>query len=178
MSETSVAATADPIDERMRPLPFLLAAASAFLLLGALFFQFVLGLPPCPLCVDQRYAHGAALGLALIAAWPRLTPLAAGTITALAGVAYLAGTGIALFHVGVEQHWWEGLAGCLGTPLSTTTSTSDLTAQLLATPTARCDEIPWSFLGLSIAGWNALASAVLMVVAFAGAREIQDHGRT
>jgi len=175
MSDTTIT-TESASEGRMRPLPFALAAASALLLLGALYFQFVLALPPCPLCVYQRWAHGAALALALAAAWPRMGPMTAGTVTALAGVAYLFGAGTAFYHAGVEQHWWEGLAGCVAAPLDTTGAT-DLTAALLAVPAARCDEIPWSFLGLSIAGWNAVASAVLTVAAFAGALRIQDDGR-
>ncbi|MGY8996654.1 MAG: disulfide bond formation protein B, partial [Alphaproteobacteria bacterium] len=51
---------------RPRLLGALLALASAAMLGGAFYFQHVEGLQPCPLCVAQRWAHAASLGLGLI----------------------------------------------------------------------------------------------------------------
>jgi disulfide bond formation protein DsbB len=80
----------------------------------------------------------------------------------------MVGAGIAVFHVGVEQHWWAGTAAC-GSTLSAT-SVEALRAQILAAPVVRCDQPAWSLLGISMAGYNALISAALAVVALIGAR--------
>ncbi len=150
-----------------RALPLALAAAGGAALLVALYFQVVVGLPPCPLCIDQRYAHGAGIGFALLAALIGRGRGAAIAL-ALAGLAFAAGTGIALFHVGVEHHWWEGLDSCVGT-VATGQSLEDLTAALLAAPPVRCDAVLWSLFGVSMAGYNALLSAVLTTAALTGA---------
>lgn len=142
-------------------------AGSAALLGGALAFQYVGGLAPCELCIWQRWAHGAALAGALIAlvAPGRLASL--GLAFAVAGL--LAGVGIAVFHAGVEQQWWQGLASCGGGGTSAG-SAEDLLQAIEAAPIVRCDDIAWTFLGLSMAVWNALISAGIAALAVVAAR--------
>lgn len=151
-----------------RLAPALLIGACLAALGTALFAQYVGGLPPCELCIWQRWAYAAAIGLLLPGLFMtgRAGPRAA--VLALGGLAFLAGAGISVFHAGVEQGWWQGLAGCSAS-FTNTGSLEDLKAQILAAPIAKCDEIPWSLFGLSIAGWNALASLALALVAFAAA---------
>lgn len=163
-------ATLAPSAARAFPARFValaLAAASGLLLMGALWFQYVEGLRPCPLCIDQRWAHGAAIALALAAAFTGGTVRRA--LLGLTGLAYLVGTGLAGFHVGVEWHWWAGLDACAGAPTAGL-SAEDLKDLLLATPPARCDEVAWSLLGISMAGWNGAFSAALAGVALVAAR--------
>ncbi len=133
----------------------LAAGASATLVIAALAFQYLGGLAPCPLCILQRWPHllGAVTGpVALAIGGPALPVLGA--------AAMLAGTGIALYHSGVEQGWWDGPATCAAPDISAL-SAEDLLAQIMEAPVVRCDEIPWTLLGLSMASWNALASLVL-----------------
>jgi disulfide bond formation protein DsbB len=162
------------------PLPvaifagFLFASAAA---LAAVFvFQFGFGLAPCILCLWQRLPHaiaillsGIGVGSARSAARVRDPYRAApwGTFAAIAAlllVDHLAGTGIAAFHVGVEQHWWAGTAACTGES-GGALSADQLSAQLLGTEPARCDEIAWSLFGISLAGYNFLLSAALAAAA-------------
>jgi disulfide bond formation protein DsbB len=147
-----------------RAAPSIGAAVAAVALLGALGFEHLGGYPPCQLCHWQRYAHVAALGLALAA-----LPLA-GTprrlLTAACGLAFLAGAGIAGFHVGVEQGWWQGLPGCSAPDLSGLDA-AQLREALMATEVVACDEVAWSLLGISMAGWNgalSLAAAAAMLM--------------
>jgi disulfide bond formation protein DsbB len=131
------------------------AAGSAALLLGALAFQFIGGLAPCPLCIWQRWPHGVAvvLGLVLVV-WP------ARLVAALGALVVSVGAGIGVYHVGIEQKWWAGPATCTA-PTPGAMEAGELLDRILATPVVLCDEVVWSFLGISMAGWNAVLSLVL-----------------
>ena len=127
------------------------------------------GLPPCELCLWQRWAYAAAIGLLMPGMFVKDRPRARALILGMGAVAFLAGAGIAFFHAGVEQGWWQGLTGCTNAAAGAT-SVEDLLRQLEAAPIARCDEIPWSFLGLSMAGWNVPAMLGLAAIAALAAR--------
>jgi disulfide bond formation protein DsbB len=100
--------------------------------------------------------------------WPLPAWLSA---AALAGLAMIVSAGIGVFHVGVEQKWWAGPTGCSASNLSGL-SPAEAAKRLMETPVVRCDEIAWSLLGISMAGWNAIISAVagVAVAALAFAR--------
>jgi disulfide bond formation protein DsbB len=137
----------------------LLVAGPLALLGGAYAFEYLGGLVPCEMCWWQRYALMAALALALLG-WVLGRTRA---LLVLSALAVLAGAGIAAFHVGVEQHWWQGITACAAAPAGG--SNADIMGQILAQPVVRCDAIPWSLLGISMAGWNALVSAMIGGVA-------------
>ena len=162
------------MDALLRHTPALIVLACLAALGTALLAQYVGGLPPCALCIWQRWAYGAAAaaGLAAMAARGRLRA----ALAALAGLAQLAGAGIAAFHVGVEQKWWEGLSTCTGS-VGAGLSLEELRAAIEAAPMVRCDEVPWSLFGLSIAGYNVLASLALAAFALAGGRRIAKESR-
>src|SRR5262245_33379204 len=44
-----------------------IAGLGAATILGAWYFQYVLGIQPCPLCLEQRYAYYFAIPLAVLA---------------------------------------------------------------------------------------------------------------
>jgi disulfide bond formation protein DsbB len=142
-----------------RAAPLLLLGTSGALLLGALAFQFIGGLAPCEMCHWQRWAHLAVLAIALPAllTGKRL-------LTGLAILAMLAAAGLGVWHAGIEQKWWPGVTACAAaaTPMAGTSLLDGLAA-----PLVRCDEIPWSFVGLSMAGWNALISGLAALAAIA-----------
>lgn len=132
---------------------WLAVAVPGGLLLGALGFQLIGGLAPCEMCLWQRWPHVAAVG---IAALSLALPRQARALTLLAALAIAASGAIGLFHAGVEQGWWEGLSTC--STVATGATPDELLKSILATPLIRCDQIPWSFLGLSLAAWNAVIS--------------------
>lgn len=137
------------------------AVTSGALLGGALAFQYIGGLPPCEMCHWQRWPHMAALvfagvgGLALMRQQPGLARAAA----VLAGLALLVTAAIGLFHVGVEQDWWEGPTAC--SVIGGGQTAEDIFAAVMAAPVIRCDETPWSLFGISMAGYNALISFLM-----------------
>lgn len=153
-----------------------LMAASAGSLLAAFFFQYVVGLQPCILCIWQRWPYAAVIALTILAltVGGRAAKLRA-ALLALCGVVFLIGGGIAVFHVGVEQHWWTGTPGCGVT--ATATSIEALRAQIMAAPVVRCDQVAWSLFGISMAGYNILISLVLAAVAFVSARRAFGSAR-
>jgi disulfide bond formation protein DsbB len=140
----------------------MLAFTGVAMLAGAMAFQHLGGLTPCALCIDQRRAWAAVILLATLSAWAegKSRIAVALLLLTIAALAALAGAGLAGFHVGVEQGWWAGTAACGGNIGGSGASTADLREQLLATPVVRCDDIAWSVLGISMAGWNGLVSLV------------------
>lgn len=143
-----------------RQTAMLAGLGSAALLAAAFFFQ-TIGYAPCELCILQRWPHliAALIGLAIWYAGFRRALAFLGMVAA--GVAM----GLALYHLGVENGWWPGPAQCSGGVSDLASlSTQDLMTRLQAAPVVRCDEVSWRFLGLSMAGWNMLCSAGLMVI--------------
>jgi disulfide bond formation protein DsbB len=138
-----------------RSLPLFVIAASVAALAAAFFAEYVGGLAPCPLCLLQRYPYGVAIALGLVALMLTDRPALGRVALALGGLALLTSAGIAVFHVGVEWHWWAGLASCSGA-IDFSLPAEQLTKQLLEAPVVRCDQVPWSLFGLSIAGYNVL----------------------
>lgn len=145
-----------------RRIALALAAVAAAILLGALAFQYLGGLAPCPLCTWQRYALIAAMMLALGSALS--TEGTARVLLAVAGVAFLASAGIGAFQVGVEQGWWQGTSGCAGGQPAAK-SLDQLMSQVQGKPPPRCDEVAWSLFGISLAGYNFFISTALAAVA-------------
>ncbi|MDO5614236.1 MAG: disulfide bond formation protein B [Paracoccus sp. (in: a-proteobacteria)] len=147
-------------------LSLLAAAGSAALLLGAFGFQLA-GYAPCEMCIWQRWPHAIAIAIGAAIWW-------AGWRRALAwlGVlAALAATGLAVWHAGIELGIFRGVTACTGGVGDLTAlSTADLMNRLQAAPVVRCDEVAWSLLGISMAGWNAIISAGLTGIWLASAR--------
>jgi disulfide bond formation protein DsbB len=144
---------------------------------GAWYFQLVLGLQPCPMCLEQRYAYYLAIPLAA------LTALAAGqdaprwlVIGGLAVLA-LATLGNAVFgayHAGVEWGFWQGPTDCTG-PALDLGSASTLLDRLDKIKVVRCDEVQWKLLGVSLAGYNALISLLMAAIAVRGLAKSAGH---
>lgn len=122
---------------------------SVIALAGALVAQFLFNLRPCELCLIQRIPFTLNIVLGLTALfWVSRQRLLIG----LSGLSFFVNSGIALFHSGVERKWWAGLTGCTTPDMSG--SIEDLMKRIQETDVVRCDEIPWSFLGLSMANYN------------------------
>ncbi len=157
-----MAAAQDPL----LPARRLALGVPVLLLAGAYLSQYGFGLFPCEMCWWQRYAHFAAVPLAALAFVvppPRLW-------LALAALAILASGLIGGFHAGVEYGWWEGLTTC-SNPVGD--GAGDPLRAIMDAPLIRCDEVQWSLMGISLAGFNFLIStaaglAVLGLVAKGG----------
>ena len=129
----------------------------AALLAGAYGSEIFGGLHPCEMCWWQRYAHFAGLGFALLSLLLGNAPDRGRSFVWLAALAILASGGIGAYHAGVELDIFEGFTTCTSTG-GAGLSTEELLKQVMAAPIVRCDDIQFSFLGISMAGWNAILS--------------------
>lgn len=143
-------------------------------LTGALYAQYGLGLDPCILCIWQRIPYAAIGLLSLVALLPVMPGWVPRLTLGLAALGFVTEAGIAIFHMGVEAHWWEGTDGCSDT-LPLNLSIEEMKKALMATPPARCDEVGWSIFGISITVYNSLAS--LAAAGFAAAAWFFSTGR-
>lgn len=142
-----------------------IAVISVLALASALTSEVAFGLEPCVLCIYQRWPFVLAIGLALLGRGGRHSNGFLITICGLLSLTFVVNTGIAVYHSGVERAWWPSfLEGCAVPDLGA--ETHNILENLLAAPSARCDEIPWAdpVFGLSMANYNALLCAVLAVV--------------
>jgi disulfide bond formation protein DsbB len=156
----------------LRAWPVAALVISGLLLAIAHAFQTFGGLLPCHLCLKQREAYWAAMAVGAIAVLAALLrPGAPAPRIASLVLAAVFGYGayIAVWQAGAEWGWWPAPATCASTGRAV--SMADLKALMRGAAVAQpaCDKASWIFLGLSMAGWNALISAALVVVSLAAA---------
>lgn len=126
------------------------------LLGGALGSQYLGGLHPCEMCYWQRWPHGVAIVLAALAFTAPAETGRSRVLVALAALAIAVSGAIGVYHAGVEAKVFEGFTQC--TALAKSGGTADLLKQITHAPLVRCDEVQFRFLGISLAGWNAILS--------------------
>jgi len=171
---------------RLKPLSLvesallLAALTSAGLLAGAHAFETFGGLAPCKLCLDQREAHWAGLGVALagvILAFALKARRAAAAAAGACALIYVVSSGLAAYHAGVERHYWPGPKTCSGGgPVNV--EGLDLGAELGAPASGpSCDAVAWEFLGVTMAGYNLLISAGLAALCLVAAANAARNAR-
>ena len=132
----------------------------------ALAFEHLGGYAPCPLCLTERIAYYAGVtgGLVAILMHQAGRKGMAAVLLAAIAVGYLINVGLGVYHSGIEWKWWPGPATCSGAA-EISKSAGSLIEKLKTMQVVRCDEAPFRFLFLSFAGWSAVISATLAVVA-------------
>jgi disulfide bond formation protein DsbB len=140
-------------------------------IVGFLFFEHVVGLAPCPLCLEQRHAFYFGVPLAALL-WLGANHGASRKVM-VAGFAVIAAfmlwnAGLGVYHAGIEWKFWPGPAECSG-PINSLSTSGGLLGQLQTVNIVRCDEAAWRFLGLSLPGYNVLISLALSAAAAWGA---------
>jgi len=160
-------------------IPLAILAVSVGALAMAFAAEYLFGLDPCILCLYQRIPYAVTVVLAAAALLaPTRGRLRPGLVALCAGV-FFAGAALAFYHVGVEQHWWGSFAGC-GGELATDVTLEDLKSQLTEgfIPRKPCDRIDWELFGLSLAGYNGIASLALGAACLAGAHLVRRGARS
>lgn len=156
-----------------RLVPSLLLLACLGAMGTALTTQYGFGLPPCILCLYQRVPYIVAGVLAAAAMSAKLPPRARIALVALCALAFAIDSGIAVYHVGVEHHWWE--SACVGGVNPEANSADALKALLAGPPPVPCDRVPWSIFGISMAGYNAMFAFALAVFSVISVRYLKER---
>ena len=152
-----------------------IAVISAATLAGAWFFQLVLDIRPCPLCLEQRYAYYLAIPLGALVAFAAARHAPRGVLVGglvILAAAALANAWLGAYHAGVEWQFWQGPTDCTG-PVVNLGSAGSLLQRLDTVKVIRCDEVQWRFLGLSLAGYNVLISLAMAAIASWGIARLQ-----
>jgi disulfide bond formation protein DsbB len=149
-------------------VPWLATGAAIAALCIAWIAQYGFGLAPCELCYWQRYGYWAAIAIGLVAIFAPTGSALRRILLWLLALAFLVTAGIALFHVGVEQKWWQGLATCSG-DLGGAVSTQDILDAIENAPIVRCDEPAFVLFGISMAGYNLIFALALALFTLRGA---------
>lgn len=152
-----------------RAIPAAILVVCLGMLAAALVFQYGLRLDPCILCLTERVPYAAAAVFAGLALLPRVPVAARRGLVAVCATAFLVNAGIGAYHVGVEQHWWTS-ATCAAEASGSggTMTLADLDRALSKPAEVPCDRVQWTLFGISLAGYNLIASLVL-ATASAGA---------
>lgn len=137
-----------------------LGAISVAALTAALISQYVFGLLPCELCIFQRIPYAVVILLAImgVMATKQMGAKYGAFNIFLCGVALLINSGIAFYHVGVEEGWW--VSGCSLGDLSSMDADA-FAASIKSAPAVSCSAKPWSLFGVSMAGYNVMICAAL-----------------
>lgn len=160
-----------PIGETQKWAALALLVGMAATVGTAIGFERIGGYIPCMLCLEQRvpyYVGVPLMALALVAIWTRWPAWTARLLLLAGAVLMTWGLGLAIYHSGVEWHWWPGPASC-GAVVAPQGSGNGVLDQLNTLIPPSCDEASGRFLGLSFAGWNVLASALWAAVGYRAA---------
>jgi disulfide bond formation protein DsbB len=145
----------------------LVCGGSAAVLGAAYASQYWGGLHPCELCLAERWPWAAAIVVAGLALW-----LDRRWIMPVLALVFVASAALAFYHVGVERRWFAGPSAC--TAESTRAQTlEELKRQLIGRQPVRCDEVQWALFGVSLAGWNLVASLGMAGLSLAAARRLR-----
>ena len=149
----------------------LVAVGGALTIAAVYYFQYVLGYQPCPLCLEQRKAFYVCVPLAALL-WLGAGHGASNKVMvigfAVIALAMLWNTGLSAYHAGVEWKLWAGPSECSG-QVNGFGAAGGLLKSLQEIHIPRCDEAAWTFLGISLAGYDAVASLLFALVAAWGA---------
>ncbi len=167
-TQTSAASpSASPAQTPALTAAIAIALIASATIAGAWFFQLALDIVPCPMCLEQRRAYYAIIPLAVLTAIAARAGAPRGVLIAglaLIALAALGNAGYGAYHAGVEWKFWPGPSSCTGPGLNLGGGGS-LLDQLDKVKVVPCDVVQWRFLGISLAGYNALISLLMAALA-------------
>ena len=131
------------------------------MLLSAFYLEYFHGALPCDLCITQRWFHGAIIGYSfIIILIINKTLISNKLLVLVAAILWLLSSLAGLYHFGIEMNFWTGPDGCS----SNIDFSKDTLTYLLNKSPIKCDEVMFEIFGLSLAGWNALASLFIFLL--------------
>ena len=131
------------------------------MLSSAFYLEYFHGAIPCDLCITQRWFHGAIIAYSFIIILIINKTLISNKLLILVGaILWLSSSLAGLYHFGIEMNFWTGPDGCS----SNIDFSKDTLTYLLSKSPIKCDEVMFKIFGLSLAGWNALASFFIFLL--------------
>jgi len=140
-----------------------LTLSSTLALLLAYISQYFFGLKPCELCLWQRKPYFIIIFLAIFGLFFKNSKIQK-IIIALCCLAIISSIAIAFYHVGVEKKIFAGLEGCKVQNLDNIVDIEALKIALKNSSTAKCSEVAFEFLSISMAGWNLIYNLFLLIL--------------
>ena len=139
-----------------------LGAVSLTMILFALVSEHIFGLVPCSLCLIQRYPH---IFVSFASVWLIFFRTHNFFMYPINTLVMALSISLAFYHAGVEQGIFQGPQSCSSSKLSLVhdKSAEALLQDILNTSVVRCNEVTWSFIGLSMATWNLILSTGLFI---------------
>ncbi len=135
---------------------------SSLMLLSAFYLEYFHGALPCDLCITQRWFHGVIISYSFIIILIINKTLISNKLLILVGaILWLSSSLAGLYHFGIEMNFWAGPDGCS----SNIDFSKDTLTYLLNKSPIKCDEVIFEIFGLSLAGWNALVSLFIFLLA-------------
>jgi disulfide bond formation protein DsbB len=155
---------------------WLLIISATAVIATALASEIFGGLVPCALCLQQRWPYYIAIPILIGCGLARgSAPASSAPLLALVGLIFLVGAGLGAYHAGIEYKWWAGPSGC-GGGTSLADNTRALLQALQNEKVVRCDEAAFTLFGLSMAGYNFLASLALAALSGLGYLAARNNG--
>lgn len=131
--------------------PYIWALLASFF---ALFFSYLLeyqfSLDPCHLCIMQRYTYFITIILCLLALIYKYKNI----ISLLICFSIYCTLGIAIWHLGIELHWWTQSSSCANWDSNIGSLNEELQNNLLETTSASCDLTSPKFLNITLVQWS------------------------
>ena len=156
-----------------------LSLAVIIISVGALAFayaaQYGFGLEPCILCLYQRIPFAINIVLGLFSIFLATGSIIQIWLLRLCGLVFFIGACVALYHVGVEQHWWQSATSCGGNPITNAISPKQLFQSLKQVQPKACDTIDWNLFGISMASYNIVISLGLGILILVGAQKVEKY---
>ena len=135
---------------------------SSLMLVSAFYLEYFHGALPCELCITQRWLHAAIITYSLInILMINKIPISNKLLLFGGGLLWLSSSVAGLYHFGIEMSFWTGPDGCS----SNIDFSKDTLTYLLNKSPIKCDEVMFKIFGLSLAGWNALSSFIIFLLA-------------
>jgi len=155
-------------------IAILLTLGMAVVILSALGFEYLGHYIPCELCLKERIPYYVGIPVALLAILSAALKMPATVTRLLLGIvviAMLIGAGISIYHAGVEWKFWAGPSSCTSALDTISTNTADLLNDISNTHEPSCDKAALRIIGISLAGWNVVATLVLAVIGIFAVRK-------
>ena len=145
----------------LRHWHYLLIIISVIAITSALVAEYIFNLQPCELCLKQRHPYYIIIVVSLMIFFIPVFKSLVSYVLIQFGTIY--GIFYSVWHVGVENKLLKGPSGCTA-GLSNSLNTADLKEQILNKQVISCDEVVWSFFGISAASLNTMILLFIFVI--------------